>query len=62
MVDAIAEPAANAPEMLIAAGRLSTFRVVRAQMQADGDKATLDAETAGMLGVAKSDSVRAVAW
>ena len=61
-LDAVAEPGADAPEALIAAGRLSAFRAVRAPVQTDGDKAVLDAETAAVLGVAKGDSVRAVAW
>jgi arginine N-succinyltransferase len=62
LVDAhIADPGA-APEMLIAAGRLKTFRVVRAPAKTDKDAIVIGADTARVLGVKKGAAVRAVAW
>ncbi len=51
-----------APLMLMAAGRLSSFRSVRAPATADGDKIVIDAETAKALGVKKGARVRAIEW
>lgn len=52
----------KAPDMLIAAGRLATFCVVRAAARADKDSIVLNEEAAKTLGVKKGDDVRAVAW
>ena len=52
----------EAPLMLIATGRLETFRVVRAPAKTDGDKIEFGAEAAKALGVQANDKVRAVAW
>ncbi|MHA7870743.1 MAG: arginine N-succinyltransferase [Hyphococcus sp.] len=61
-VAAIADPGVDAPLMLMAAGRLSTFRVFRAKAKTDGDKMTIDADAAKALGVSKGDGIRAVEW
>jgi arginine N-succinyltransferase len=60
----VAEIAApgDAQLMLMAAGRLSTFRVLRAAARLDGDAMTIDQTSADALGVAKGDEVRAVTW
>ena len=58
----IADPGVDAPLMLMAAGRLSTFRVFRGKASVDGDKLTIDAEAAKALGVSKGDEIRAVEW
>jgi len=58
----IAEPGVDAPLMLMASGRLSTFRVFRDKAKTDGDKMTIDAEAAKALGVSKGDEIRAVEW
>lgn len=52
----------GAPTMLIAAGRLTTFRVARAPARIDGENMTIDKETAQALGVSKGDGVRAIEW
>ena len=55
--------AAEAPTMLMAAGRLETFRVLRApaQLVQEGE-ITINKEAAAILGVKKGDQVRAVHW
>lgn len=60
-VGEIADPD-EAPQMLIAAGKLSTFRVARASAKIEGGTIVFDAETARTLGVKKGDEIRAVAW
>lgn len=50
------------PTMLIAAGRLGSFRVARGPARAFGDELMIDDATAKTLNVKKGDSVRAVAW
>ncbi len=60
-VQDIADPG-EAPLMLMAAGRLSTFRVVRAPAKVDGASIMIGEETAKRLGVAKGGDVRAVSW
>ena len=52
----------GAPTMLISAGRLQNFRVVRAPAKADDETLTLSDEAAGALGVKKGDRIRAVVW
>ena len=52
----------DAPLMLLSAGRLTQFRVVRAPVIVDGDTMTIALETAQQLGVEKGSSVRAVKW
>lgn len=58
----IASPGDDAPEMLIAAGRLDTFRVARAPAKVSDGKLVIDDAAARVLNVKKGDSVRAVAW
>lgn len=57
----VADPS-NAPDMLIAAGRLSTFRCVRAAAKTEKDAIILGEDAAKALGVKKADEVRAVSW
>ncbi len=57
----IADPG-DAPEMLMAAGRLSTFRAARAPAKADGNALVIGVDAAKALGIEKGDSVRAVEW
>lgn len=57
-VDAI-EDERGSDEMIIAAGRRKTFRTVRAPAAIDGDRISVSAETADLLGVARGDEVRA---
>lgn len=52
----------EAPLMLMAAGRLSTFRVVRAPTIVDSDGVRFDEAAAKLLGVGKGDEIRAVNW
>ncbi len=52
----------EAPLMLIAAGRLTTFRTARASATVDGDKIILGQMTAKTLGVSEGDQVRAIEW
>ena len=55
--------AVEAPVMLAAAGKLSDFRVVRAQIQTvDKDRVNINKDTAATLGVKKGDAIRAVNW
>ncbi len=55
--------AGEAPVMLMAAGRLSGFRVVRARVQAvNDDNVIIEKEAAATLGVKKGDAIRAVIW
>lgn len=60
-VAALADPGA-APLMLMAAGRLSTFRALRAPANVNGDGVTVSEASAKALGVATSDEIRAVEW
>lgn len=60
-VEAVSEVGA-APLMLIAAGRLSSFRTARAPATIDGDKITIDKATAEILSVDKGGQVRAIEW
>ncbi len=60
-VSAIADQQ-NAPEMLMSAGRLNDFRVVRAPAMLDGDAIKIGDEAAKVLGVKKGDTIRAVEW
>ena len=53
---------ADAPELLIAAGRLSTFRVTRAAAVSKGDDLVIGKEAAQALNVQKGDDVRVVSW
>ncbi len=57
----VADPG-EATMMLMAAGRLSTFRALRAPAKIDGEKMTISEESARALGVAQGDDVRAVEW
>ncbi|NOX94327.1 MAG: arginine N-succinyltransferase [Alphaproteobacteria bacterium] len=50
------------PLQLMVAGRLTTFRALRAPARIDGEAMTLDQASADVLGVVKGDEVRAVAW
>ncbi len=53
----------EAPLMLMATGRLSEFRVVRAQVQAvKKDTVNINRDAAQTLGVKKGDAIRAVIW
>lgn len=52
----------GAPEMLISAGRLSTYRAARGRLKATDDQAIIDKETADALGVKKGDALCAVKW
>jgi len=52
----------GAPLMLMAAGRLSSFRSARAPAIINGDKIAIDARTAKILGVEKGGAVRAIEW
>jgi len=52
----------EATVMLMGAGRLSTFRALRAPAKIDGDKMTISEQSARALGVAQGDEVRAVEW
>lgn len=61
-ISAIADPGEGASVMLIAAGRLSSFRVVRAPAKASGGELVIDKDAARDLNVKKGDDVRAVAW
>jgi arginine N-succinyltransferase len=47
---------------LMAAGRLTTFRVTRAAGRVDGEEMTIGADAAKALGVKAGDEVRAVTW
>lgn len=58
----IGEPGADASEMLMAAGRLKTFRVTRAPARLDGETIMIGEEAARVLGVGDKDRVRAVKW
>lgn len=60
-VASLADPGA-APLMLIAAGRLSTFRALRAPAKVNGDSMTISEASAKALGVAAGDEIRAVEW
>lgn len=57
----LADPG-EAPQMLIAAGRLSAFRVVRAPAKVTDSDMIIDKDTAQTLGVDKGAAVRAVMW
>ncbi len=57
----LADPG-EAPQMLIAAGRLSAFRVVRAPAKVMDSDMIIDKDTAQTLGVDKGAAVRAVMW
>lgn len=61
-VSAIADPGEDAPVMLIAAGRLSSFRVARAPAKALDGELVIDEDAARDLNVKKGDDVRAVVW
>ncbi|MEX6633940.1 arginine N-succinyltransferase [Hyphococcus lacteus] len=52
----------SGPQFLIAAGRLSTFRVVRSEGMVDGDTITINKEAARALGAKNDDEVRALKW
>ena len=55
--------AGEAPLMLMAAGRLSDFRVVRAQAQTvSKDSVIINKDAAQTLGINKGDAIRAVIW
>ena len=58
----IASPDEGWPTMLIAAGRLGSFRVARGPARAFGEELMIGDATAKTLDVKKGDSVRAVAW
>lgn len=58
----IAPAGEDAPEMLIAAGRLGAFRVARAPARVVDGALVIDEAAARALKVKKGDSVRAVAW
>jgi len=60
-IGAIAD-SGDAPVMLMAAGRLSTYRVARAPLKITDDAVTIHKETAKILGVKKGDKIRAVKW
>ncbi|MEM9616945.1 MAG: arginine N-succinyltransferase [Pseudomonadota bacterium] len=60
-VASLADPGA-APLMLMAAGRLSTFRALRAPANVNGDSVTISEASAKALGVAAGDEIRAVEW
>ncbi len=60
-VAALADPGA-APLMLMAGGRLSTFRALRAPAKVSGDSVTISETSAKALGVAAGDEIRAVEW
>lgn len=60
-VSDIADPG-EAPLMLISAGRLQSFRVVRTPAKEEDGKIIFGADAAKALGVAKGDKVRAVEW
>lgn len=61
IVSEITDPG-EAPVMLMAAGRLQTFRVTRAPAKADGEGIIIDKDAAKALGVKKGDPVRFVEW
>jgi len=58
----ITDDADDAPQMLMAAGRLQSFRVLRASARTSGDAISMSAEAAKVLGAGKGDKVWAVAW
>lgn len=58
---AVGDPG-DAPEHLIAAGYLKSFRVTRAAAKTDGETLTVAKETAAALGAGAGDEVRAVKW
>lgn len=60
-VASLADPGA-APLMLMAAGRLSTFRALRAPAKTDGEEMIISETSAKALGVAAGDEIRAVEW
>jgi len=60
-IGAIAD-SGDAPVMLMAAGRLSTYRVARAPLKITDDAVTIHKDTAKILGVKKGDKIRAVKW
>ncbi|WP_375203231.1 arginine N-succinyltransferase [Hyphococcus sp.] len=52
----------DAPLQLMAAGRLTSFRVTRAPGKIDGEAMVISKEAAATLGVKSGDEIRAVKW
>ncbi|MEM8772716.1 MAG: arginine N-succinyltransferase [Pseudomonadota bacterium] len=58
----LGKPGEKAATMLISAGRLAKYRVIRNSARAEDDTLIIDEQSAQTLGVADGDAVRAVEW